>query len=147
MFGFSVRVLQNSSRLVVIDPINYWSILVAGLVTLYPLWLFFTPKYHSKRKALLCLSVLLIWLCFTSATRLTLDRVTDTAQLEKFAFFHWSRQSMPLTRIDHALVRTGSTTSQLAIQYTDGSLALFSGLNQMAGKDQAASAINAFLGR
>lgn len=147
MFGFSIRVLQDPSRLVVTDPISYWSILIGALVTLYPLWLFLTPKYHSKRKALLCLCVLLIWLCFTSATRLTLDRVTGTAQLEKFAFLHWSRQSMPLTRIDRALVRTGSTTSQLAIQYTDGSLALFSGLNQMGGKDQAAYAINAFLGR
>jgi hypothetical protein len=147
MFGTSVRVLQDSSRLIVTDPINYWSVLFGAVFTLYPLWLFLTPKYRSKRKGLLCFSVLLLWACFSSVTRLTLDRTTSTANLEKFAFLHWSRQSMPLSRIDHALVRTGSTTSQLALQYTDGSLDLFSGPNQTGGKDQAAHAINAFLGR
>ena len=116
-------------------------------MTVYPLWLFLTPTYRSKRKAILFACLTLLWLCFTSVTRLTLDRTARTARLEEFAFLHWSSQTMPLDRIDHAFVRTGSTTSQLALQYSDGSVKLFSMLNGMSGKDKAAFAINSFLKR
>ncbi len=90
MFGSSIYVVQDSSHLVVIDPISYWSVF-SGAFVLYPLWLFLTPKYFSKRKALLLACTALLWLCFTSITQLTLDRTTGTAHFEQFMFLHWSR--------------------------------------------------------
>jgi hypothetical protein len=93
----------------------------------------------------LAISILLFGL-LPSGARLTLDKTSNTATLAKYFFFHWTTLTMPLSSLQGASLRTGSTTSQIQLQLSNGDFVLLSELNQSSGKEQAVQDINRFLG-
>ena len=76
---------------------------------------------------------------------LRLDRASQAATLRVFQYYHWSTYTYPLKDIDRIYVSTGSTTSQLRIQFSGGSTTSFDFLDQNGGKDEAAYAANRWL--
>ncbi len=145
--GSSVTVLESQSRLVVTSPFSIWLMLGLAVFTIWPLVILLSAKPLAMRKALIFGAFcILVYGFLPSYTRLTLDQTQDTAVFHKYTFYHFVTMTYPLSDIASASVRTGSTTDSLQVQLEDGSMISFSELNQANGKNEAAFAINKFLG-
>ena len=146
MFGTHIHFVQSPSRLTVIGPIDLWLLLGLSVFTLWPLLIFLFKRPLPKKKLAVAAVIAFVAFAFLpSGGRLTLNRTQGKATLSRFYFFHWHTITFPLSDLDNASVRTGSTTSQIQLQYTDGSVETLSELNQEGGKDEAVYAINKFL--
>ncbi len=146
--GFGIIVLQSQSRIVVTSPFSVWLMLTLAVFTLWPLVNLLSAKPPSPAKILLFGVIsLLVYGFLPSYTQLTLDRTEGTATVRKYEFYHFVTSRYSLSDIANASVRTGSTTDSLQLQLEDGSMIIFSELNQGSGKSEAAFAINKFLGR
>ncbi len=147
MFGFSVHFEESATRIVVTDPFSYLAIGVALLITLVSYISLKSKGFPQTRSIVHAVVLLLVWMFALSAERVVLDRDAGTVSIEDFEFFHWSRQTLPLSTLDSVRVRTGSTSSAIQLQFTDGHVHSMSGLNQEGGKNEAAYAMNKFLGK
>ena len=146
--GSSVTVMESQSKLIVTSPFSVWMMLGLGVFTIWPLWIVLSKRPFPTKQALfygaLCLAV---YGFLPSYTRMTLDRAQSTATFRRYNFFHFTTDVYPLHRIYGASVRSGSTTALLQVQLDDGHIIPFSEFNQSDGKDEAAFAINKFIGR
>jgi len=151
MFGTSVHFLQSPAQLIVIGPIDLWLLLTLSLFTLVPLIFLLSrrPLQRTQIKAAIFMAVItfLVFGLVPSGSRLTLNRTSNSATLSRYFFYHWHTTTFPLSDLDNASVRTGSGTSQILLQYTNGAVTTLSERNQESGKDEAVYAINKFLGR
>jgi hypothetical protein len=147
MFGWSVRTLQAGATLVIVDPISLSALLWASLFTIGPLIYVLAQRPLVLRRIAWIASLALVVFGFVlDGARVTLDRTTGLAHIERFALFHWSSMALPLTGISRAYLSTGSTTSRITLQMQDGSTFSLSGNNQMGGKPEAVLAINRYIG-
>ena len=146
MFGSSIRVLESPGQLTVINPLSFGLLLTMSFFTALPLlWVLLHRPLRTHRAILLAIVTLIVFAVFPSSSRLTLDRNSGTATLRSLFLYHWMVETVPLDQIDNASVRTGDLTSQIQIQYKNGSVHELSELNQAGGKDEAVYAINQFL--
>ena len=147
MFGFGVRTDVTADHLLVNSPINVLLLLALALPTIWPLAIFCFQKPLPRRKVIgWAIFTLLVFGLLPSGARLTLDRKSGTATVSQYFFYHWTTQQHPLSSVADATLRTGSTTSQIQINFKDGSYVLLSELNQSGGKERAVASINEFLG-
>jgi hypothetical protein len=77
-------------------------------------------REHPWRNLAISLAILTVYGFLSSRSEFTLDRSTGKATLRQFDFFHWTTQTYDLSQIDRLYVSTGSTTSQIRIQFADG---------------------------
>lgn len=146
MFGFSVDVVENSSRLVVTTPTSVAALLLGAVFAIWPLAIALRTKPLPRRKVAIWTAITFIaYGFFLTSSKVTLDRATQLATVRKFFFYHWESKSFPLSRIDKAYLRAGATTSRIVLQYADGSDESLSYSDQIFGKGRAVQAINRFL--
>ncbi|HLH02844.1 MAG TPA: hypothetical protein VKX25_08740 [Bryobacteraceae bacterium] len=148
MLGFSIHSLASSNRIVVVCPINILLLLVLGAATIWPVAVLARRKPLPKGK-LITISIfgVLAFALLPSGAELTLDKTFNTAVLRNYFLFHWTTERYELSSLKRASLRTGSTTSQIQLEFEDGSVRLLSELNQAGGKERAVQEINHFLGR
>ena len=148
MFGFHTKIVESGSRLVITNPADTIMLILFMVFTVWPLLIFINQRPMPVRKVVICSVITLIVYGFSiNATRLVLNRDTQTATVSHFQWFHWSTREFPMTRIASAFLATGNGTDRIVLQYTDGDTLTFSIPNQMGGKAGAVLAINRFLGR
>jgi hypothetical protein len=145
LFSWSIHTLSNSSKLVLIVPMHYMMVIVLSFGILIAMAL--TMKAgHGLRNLLIFAFVVLAYGFMTYSCELTLDRANGTATFKEFQYFHWRTHTYPISHIDSARVSTGSTTSRIDLQFTDGSVLPLTFLDQNGGKEEAVYAVNQFLG-
>jgi hypothetical protein len=148
MFGFHVQVVIAGSQLTVTNPADIMMLLLLLTFTVVPLanYVFERPFPIIK---VISFSIITfgVYGYFINMTELQLDKSSQMATVREFQWFHWHNYRFPMSRIEYAYLSTGRGTSQLSLQYTDGSTADFSILNQMNDKPRAVLEINRFLGR
>ena len=137
MFGFSVHFEESATQIVVTEPFSFIAIGVAVLITLVSFISLKSKHFPPTRSMVHGVILVLVWMFALSAERVVLDRDAGTASIEDFQFFHWSRQTLPLSTVDSVRVRTGSTSSAIQLQFTDGHVHSMSGLNQESGKKRS----------
>ena len=146
MFGFGIHSVFMPDRLVVTSPFNVLFLLGASLITVWPLWVLLSMRPLPRGKITFCLVLtILVYGFLLSGSKLTLDRLSNTATLTEYFFFHWTTEKLPLSSIEGASLRTGSTSSQIQLQLAGGGYRLLSELNQSGGKEKAIYDINQFL--
>lgn len=147
MFGWSVHVFAEPTRLVVTDPVSWTAVFWAALFTLGPIaYLAAQRPLPARRLTALGVVLLVVFAFVLDSTSLVLDKNAATFEIRRFALYHWSTQSAPLGTLDHAYLTTGATTARITLQMRDGQTYSLSSNNQMGGKPQAVLAINRFLG-
>ena len=147
MFGWSVGIVSSPTRLVITDPIPLMALIWACLFTVGPLIYLLVQRTVAVRRVLFLAAVMVVVFAFVlDGARVTLDRAAGTMQTSRFALYHWSTQTVPLTTLNHAYLTTGATTARITLQMQDGSTTSISGNNQMGGKPEAVLAINNFVG-
>ncbi len=145
MFSWNVYSTWDNAKFILTVPLHYIMCSIALFFILIGL-LFALKSGHAVRNLLVIAAALIAFGFLTYSSQLTLDRAAGTATLREFQYYHWSTVTYPLKEIDRIFVRTGSTTSQLNIQFTGGSTTSFDFLDQNGGKDEAAYAANHWLG-
>lgn len=147
MFGWSVRTLQSGGVLVIVDPISITALFWTCLFTVGPLVYLCSQRPLPLRRISLIGTIAIILFGFVlDGTRVTMNRVAGTMQVERFALFHWMSTTIPLSQVSRAFLTTGATTSRITVQKQDGSTFSLSGNNQMGGKPEAELAMNRYLG-
>lgn len=147
MLGWSTHTVLSPNRLVVTSPVNILMLLALGLVTIWPLAVFLSKRPLPKGKVIaLAIFSVLVYGLLPSGAQLILDKTSNTATLKRYFFFHWTTKTLPLSSLEGASLRTGSTTSQIQLRFSIGNFVLLSELNQSTGKEQAVRDINRFLG-
>lgn len=145
MFGWGISVAQNASRLVLTVPLHWveWllSLPVVGLVLL----LGFSRRRPWTSTALVVL-LTAGYGYLTYASELTLDRVTDTATIREFQFFHWQTTTFALRDVVAVTVTRGMRRRQIWLEFRDGSSRSLTFADTYDGKAQAACQVNTFLG-
>jgi hypothetical protein len=145
MFSWYIHSTWDGSKFILTVPLHQKALLIAGFFLLIGL-LYLLKSGHWARNALYVAGVILAYGFLMYSSELTFDRTNGTATLKTFQFYHWSTSTYPLDHIDRIYVSTGSTTSMLKIQFTDGSTTSIDFLDQTGGKDQVAYAANQWLG-
>lgn len=148
MFGWGVHVIEQPARLILIVPFPWVFMLIfTPVVTVFGFIYVLSSSGHYWRKGLILAAVILVYGFVCSASELTLDVPSNTATLREFEFFHWSVDRYPLSDVDRLIVRTGSQSSALLLQFRDGSVEYISHQDQTSGKQEAAYKVNAWLAR
>lgn len=123
-------------------------LLELALFTLWPLAVYLSKRPLPMGKVMVfAILTVLVYGIVPSGAQLTLDKASNTAILSRYFFYHWETERIARSSINNASLRTGSTSTQISLQLTDGSYRLLSELNQAGGKEQAVHDINRFLGR
>ena len=147
MFGFHVKVSESGNQLIVISPADTIMLLLFIVFTVWPLVIFLAQRPMPMRKVVVLGTItLLFYGYFLDTTQLTLDKATQTTEVKRFHWFHWTSRDFSAANIAYAYLATGSTTDRIVLQYKDGDTQSFSVSNQISGKSAAVLAINRFLG-
>lgn len=145
LFAWGIHVIEQPTQLVLTVPFPWLFLLLCTVVGGIPILLLICVRGHYWRKGLILAALCVFYgmSCYTS--ELTLDVPSNTGTLRQFKFFHWSEEKFPLNDVDGLIVRTGSTSSALLLQFRGGSVWHISNQDQTSGKQQAAYKVNAWL--
>ena len=144
MFSWTIHSTWDSSQFILTIPLHYIALLMFGFVTLLVL-LFQFKSGHGFRNVLILGAAITFYGFLMLSSELRLDRASQTATIRRFQYYHWSTYTYPLKDIERIYVSTGSTTSQLRIQFVGGSTTSMDFLDQNGGKEEAAYAANHWL--